>query len=341
MKKLLALTLAAVLSLSMVSCSQNSGPSNPTGAGNSANSSGGTSQGDAAPNLGGDYIMGTGGTSGTYYPLGGALCQVLNRALGTNITANATGGAAENVRLINSGEVDLALAQTDNISYAMSGTVQFDSVLDNFGAVCSIYPEILHLVVRADSDIYSISDLKGKRVSVGDVGSGTESNMPIILGEYDMTYEDIKPNFLSYKESATAFQDGSIDAFFMLTGVPNTALTEVSITTKVRLVGIAPELQEKIISNYPYFAKAHIDGEAYNLDEGSDSIAVKATLIASNNLSEDFVYQITKAVFENLEAFGEGHANAKMLTLDSALEGIDPAHLHPGAAKYYKEVGML
>jgi len=339
MKKILSLALAAALTFSLVSCGQTKAPAGS--AGSADRSAPDASQGGASLNLGGDYIMGTGGTSGTYYPLGGALCQVLNHALGTNITANATGGAAENVRLISSGEVDLALAQTDNISYAMSGTVQFDKVTDGFGAVCSIYPEILHLVVRADSDIYSISDLKGKRVSVGDVGSGTESNMPIILGEYDMTYDDIKPNFLSYKESATAFQDGSIDAFFMLTGVPNTALTEVSITTDVRLVGITPELQDKIISNYPYFAKARIDGEAYNLEEGADSIAVKATLIASNDLSEEFVYQLTKAIFENLEEFGEGHANAKMLTLDSALEGIDPAHLHPGAVKYYKEAGML
>lgn len=194
MKKVLSLALAITLTFSLISCGQ----TRQNGANGSADSSGATSsQEDGTLELGGDYIMGTGGTSGTYYPLGGALCQVLNRALGTNITANATGGALENVRLISNGEIDFALAQTDNISYAMSGTVQFDKVTDGFGAICSIYPEILHLVVRADSDINSISDLKGKRVSVGDVGSGTESNMPIILGEYGMTYDDIKPNFLS------------------------------------------------------------------------------------------------------------------------------------------------
>lgn len=337
MKKLLSLFLATTLALSFAACDSGSSSSIPA-----APSTDQAGAGESAPlSLGGDYIMGTGGTSGTYYPLGGALCQVINHAVGTNITANSTGASVENVRLINKGEIDLALVQSDTLAYAMSGTVLFDKVTDGFGAVCSIYPEILHLVVREDSDIQSITDLKGKKVSVGDIGSGTESNIKQILAEYGMSYDDFNVNYLSYKESATAFQDGSLDAFFLTTGVPNTAVTEVGISIKIRLVGIEPEMREKVIAKYPYFANAQIPAEAYNLSSGSDTIAVKATLIASDSLPEETVYSMTKAIFENLEEFGNAHANARMLTVDSALEGIDPAHLHPGALQYYQEIGLL
>lgn len=295
--------------------------------------------GCAAPQ-GGKYVLATGGTSGTYYPFGGAISQVINaHAENTNITATSTGASIENIRLISSGEADLAIVQNDVLDYAVNGTELFAEKTTGIAAVASLYPEIVQLVVGKDSGINSIADLKGKKVSVGDVGSGVEANAKQILELYGMTFDDIKAQHLSFKESASTFQDGQIDAFFVTAGIPNTAIVELSLTSPVKLLGFEDDKLAEIITKYPFYTVFEIPADVYKTDAPTKTIAIKATLIVSDKLSEDVVYGMTKALFENLGELGESHAKGKEVSLEAALDGISTT-IHPGALKYFKEKGI-
>ena len=291
--------------------------------------------------LGGSYTLATGGTSGTFYPYGAALCQVVNSKIGTNITANSTGGGKENVAQLKNEETDFALLDADMMAYALTGTESYEgNQIDTFGSIASLFPQVLQIVVAKDSDIQSVSDLKGKSVSVGDAGSGTAVNALQVLQAYDMSYDDIKVNYLSFKEGASAFQDGTVDAFIGVAGIPTTAVTEVSLTRDVRILEIDQEHLDKLTEKYAFFAKTVIPAEVYG---GNDvaTIAVNATIAALKSVDEEVVYQFTKAMFENIDEIALGHARGADLSLETALDGIDAQYLHPGAARYYKEMGML
>lgn len=295
--------------------------------------------GCAAPQTG-KYVLATGGTSGTYYPFGGAIAQVINaHADNTNITATSTGASIENIRLISSGEADLAIVQNDVLDYAVSGTELFTEKTSGLAAIATLYPEIIQIVVGKDSDIKSVADLKGKKVSVGDVGSGVEANAKQILELYGMTFDDIKAQHLSFKESASTFQDGQIDAFFVTAGIPNTAIVELSLTKPVKLLGFEADKMTEIIAKHPFYTSFEIPADVYKTDAPTNTIAIKATLIASDKLSEDSVYQMTKALFENLPELGEAHAKGKEVSLEAAISGISTT-IHPGAMKYFKEKGI-
>ena len=293
-------------------------------------------------NLGGSYTMATGGTSGTFYPYGGALCQIINKEIGTNITANSTGGGRENMALLATNETDFALLDADMMSYALTGTETFEGEkVDSFGSVASLFPQIIQIVVAADSDITSVADLKGKKVSVGDPGSGTSVNAAQILDAYDITFDDIQVNYLSFKESASAFQANSISAFIGVAGIPTSAVTEVSLMKDIRLISIDDEHMKILTERYAFFAPYTVEKDIYNTSENTETLAVMATLGALKTVDENVVYHFTRAMFENLDDLAMAHAKGKELSLEKALDGIDPQYLHPGAAKYYKEIGLL
>jgi TRAP transporter TAXI family solute receptor len=292
--------------------------------------------------IGGHYTMATAGTAGTFYPYGGALCQVINRAIGTSITATATGGGRENIALLENEEVEFALVDTDMMSYALTGSETFSGKrVDTFAAIASLFPQVVQVVVSADSDIYTIKDLKGKRVSVGDAGSGTAINASQILDAYGMTVKDLRVNYLSFKESASAFQDKSLDAFFAVAGIPTTAIVEVGIVDKIRILPIDQEYADILISKYPFFSATTINKDTYGTEGDIQTLSVKAAVAALKKVDENIAYHFTRALFENLQELADAHAKGKELTLESALEGIDVSTLHPGAAKYYKEVGLI
>lgn len=296
---------------------------------------------DGAPNLGGSYTMATGGTSGTFYPYGGALCQVINSKIGTSITANSTGGGKENIAQLKNQETDFALLDADMMEYALTGTELYDGEqISTFGSIASLFPQVVHVVVAADSDIQSVADLKGKSVSVGDAGSGTAINAQQLFGAYDMTFDDIKVNYLSFKEGASAFQDGNIDAFIGTAGMPNTAVTEAALTRDIRILSIDQEHMDKPLDQYPFFAAVTIPSDTYGCEEAT-TIAVNATVAALLDVDEEVVYWFTKAIFENIDEIALGHARGADLSLETALDGVNTQYLHPGAAKYYKEVGLL
>ncbi len=308
----------------------------------SKNNADAPSENNGEINLGGNYTMATAGTSGSFYPFGGALCQIINREIGTNITANATGGGKENLALLSSEEVDFALLDADMMSYALTGTESYeDKKIDTFGTIASLFPQVLQVVVAEDSDINSISDLKGKRVSVGDAGSGTAVNAKQLFDAYGLSFDDMKVSYISFKESASAFQDKSLDAFVGVSGIPTSAVTETSLTRKIKLLQIDKEHMDILMDKYSFFAPIIVTKDVYNTSADIETIAVNATVVALKSVSEEVVYNFTKAMFENQAELGEVNVKGKDLSIDTALNGIDTNFLHPGAAKYYKEIGIL
>ena len=287
-------------------------------------------------------ILATGGTAGTYYPFGGAMAKIWNSKIpGMNVTAQATGASIENIRLMNKDEVELALVQSDNIDWAFFGKESFKEKITKMTAIAVLYPEIVHIVVRGDSPAKTFGDLKGLKVGVGAPGSGTEANFRQLQEVYGMKKDEVKGQYLSYVESADQFKDKHIDSFFLTTGIPNSALMDVANTRPIKLLSIEDAMVAKITQQYPFLAPAKIPANTYKgQTEEVKTIAVMAVLIAHPKLSEDVGYNITKALIENQAELASAHAKGKELNLQGAVKGVS-IPFHPGAAKYYKEKGVL
>jgi len=287
-------------------------------------------------------VLATGGTAGTYYPFGGAMAKIWNSKIpGMNVTAQATGASIENIRLMNKDEVELALVQSDNIDWAFFGKEVFKEKITKMAAIAVLYPEVVHIVLRGDSPAKTFGDLKGLKVGVGAPGSGTEANFRQLMEVYDMKKDDVKGQYLSYAESAEQFKDKHIDAFFLTTGVPNSAIMDVANTRPIKIVGIDDAMVTKITQKYPFLAPAKIPANTYKgQPEEVKTIAVMAVLIASPNVKEEVAYNITKALIENQPELASAHAKGKELSLQGAVKGVS-IPFHPGAAKYYKEKGLM
>lgn len=325
MKKVLSIALCLVVALSVVAC--NAAPAEP-----------------AAPVLEGKYDLelATGGTGGTYYPFGGAIAQLFTAHLeGVTCSASATGASAENARLLNSKDSDLAILQNDVMDYAFKGieTMAGGGALTNIATIATLYPEVIQIVVTVESGINSIEDLKGKRVSVGDSGSGTEANARQILGVHGITYDDINESFLSFAESSTNMQNKILDAAFITAGVPNNAIMELSNMMDVKLISIAPDKADELIKQFPFYAKYTVEKDAYEKIDGCDTVAVMAALACSADLDENLIYLLTKTLFENQPELAQAHAKGASLELEKAVQGVS-VPFHPGALKYYKEMGL-
>ncbi len=314
------------------------------GCGSSASTTGSGTTAPAAtdkPADGGNYILATGGTSGTYYSFGGAMAQIINKTAGTNITAQSTGASKENIRLVSTKEAELAIVQNDVLDYAYKGIELFNGEkIENVLTIGTLYPEVIQLVVAADSDIMTLADLKGKKVSVGDAGSGVEANAKQVLEAYGLSFEDIDVRRLSFKESGDAFSNKQLDAFFVTAGIPNTAIVELAVKNPVKLLNIEGDPMKSLQTKYPFYTEFTIGKDVYNTAEDIKTIAIQATLVCGADMSEDAVYNITKAIFENLTELGEAHAKGKEVALEKTVQGVS-VPFHPGAEKYYKEQGIL
>ena len=289
-----------------------------------------------------DYILATGGTGGTYYPFGGAIANIWNTKIeNMNVTAQATGASAENLRLINKGEAEYAIVQNDVMDYAYNGTDLFaGEKLANIMTIGTLYPEVVQIAVSKDSGIKSVADFKGKRISVGDAGSGVEFNAKQIMEGYGLTFDDIKKSNLSFKESAEGIQNGTLDGCFVTAGVPNAALQELAFTAGLTLVPVDGEAAKKICEKYGYYTQTTIPGGTYKgTDDDTPALAIKATLAVSSKLDEQTVYEMTKALFENLDELATAHAKGKEVSAKAAVTGVS-VPFHPGAKKYFKEIGL-
>lgn len=288
-----------------------------------------------------NYVFATGGTSGTYYSFGGVIANLWNNNIeGLNITAQSTGASAENLRLINRGEAELAFVQNDVMDYAYNGTDMFEGeILSNFSAILTLYPEVVQIAATKSSGIRSIADMKGKRVSVGDAGSGTEFNAKQILEAYGLTFNDIRKSNLSFKESSDGLQNGTLDACFIVAGVPNAALQELSLSADMTLVPIGNTQIVEIISQYKYYTEVNIPANTYNgVESDTRAIAVKATIAVNNNIPDEEVYNIIKTIFDKQSDLSLAHAKGNELNIEEAPKGIS-IPFHPGAVKYYEELG--
>lgn len=283
----------------------------------------------------------TGGTTGTYYPLGGDIANLFEKTIdGASVTAEATGGSAENLRLIDAGDADLGTVQNDVSWFAYTGTDSFEGEqIQSFSVVASLYAEYVQIVTRADSEITCISDLKGKSVSIGAAGSGVYTNALHVLEAAGLTLDDINAQYLSFSESADGLKNKQIDAAFICAGIPNAAITELGSTAGVKLISLTDDEVQKLIAAHPTYGNLKLPAATYGLEEDVNCVVITALLVCSNELEEEMVYQMTKALFEQ-----EGiltHAKAAEITLDTAFVGVGELPLHPGAQRYYQEVGAL
>ncbi|MDF2679144.1 MAG: C4-dicarboxylate transporter substrate-binding protein [Brevibacillus sp.] len=329
-KRSTLLSLTLLLTMSLVTACGGGGNAAPGGQGGSAGGSNDPSQ----------LIIATGGTGGTYYPLGGGMADHITKNAGITTTAQATGASAENIRLLRDKKADIAFTQNDIGEYAAKGTNMFekDGKIEAFQALGALYDETIQIVVSADSNIKSVADLKGKRVSVGAPGSGTEVNAQQILEAYGLKFEDTQLQRLSFADSAKAIQDGQLDAAFQTAGTPTAAITELAATTGVKIIPVDADKIDAIIAKYPFYVKTTVPANTYQtVPEEVTTVSVKSMLVVRADLSEDLVYKVTKAIFDNTDKLG--HAKAKEIKMDKVLAGVS-LPVHPGAKKYFDEKGV-
>lgn len=285
--------------------------------------------------------MATGGTTGTYYAFSGTVSQVLaEKVENLSFDVQSTGASKANIYLIADGEADIAIVQNDVMYYAANGTDLFaGEKVEGFSAMAGCYAEVVQIVCK--SDITSIDQLKGKRVSVGDVGSGCEFNAWQIFDAYGITKDDIDVHNLSFADSATALKDDKIDAFYCVAGAPTTAVVELATSNNINLLEVDDEHAAILMEKYPFYTQYAVPADSYKgVTEDVMTVAVVATYIVSDKLGDDLVYKMTKALFDNSKQIGDAHPKGKELDPAYSLDSIS-VKLHPGAEKFYKEAGLL
>ena len=283
--------------------------------------------------------IGTGGTAGTYYPIGGAMAEILNKEIpGMSASAQSTGASVANVNMLGDGTIDLATVQNDIAYYAANGTEMFvDKKVDGLKGIASLYPETCQFVTLKASGIKSLSELKGKRVAVGAVGSGVEANVRQILAAYGISYDDIDAQYLSFAESASALKDGNVDVAVLTAGYPTASVQDIAAQNPVRLLPVEEEIADALIAQYPFYTKTVIPAGTYvGFNEPVPSVAVMAMLVAGPTVNEELGYKVTKAIFSHLDRLQAAHAVGKQITRDSVKAGMS-LPMNEGAEKYFNE----
>jgi len=293
--------------------------------------------------------IGTGSVTGVYYPAGGAISRMVNNNIqeyNLKVTVESTGGSVYNINAVLNNDIDFGIAQSDRQYQAYFGEKEWQESgrQMNLRSVFSLHPESISLIASEESEIIRISDLKGKRVNLGNPGSGQLQNSLDVITAAGLSLEEIIPEYVKAIEAPGLLQDERIDAFFYTVGHPNGNIKEAtSGRIKTRIVSITEKDVSGLIEKYPYYAGAVIPVDFYPNslnNEDIETIGVKATLITSIDVPENIVYAITKEVFEKLDEFKELHPAFKVLTMENMLEGLT-APLHPGALKYYAEKDLI
>ena len=292
--------------------------------------------------------IGTGGVTGIYYPTGGAIAKMVNKKNDLyHIKANveSTAGSVYNINAILAGDLEFGIAQSDRQYQAWHGLNEWaqKGSQNELRAICSLHPEIVTLVASEESGIRSLTDLKGKRVNIGNPGSGHRQNAIHILESVDLDWKkDIKALSLKAANAPRLLQDSRIDAFFYTISHPAGIITEAT-SGKRKIVFVPIEHMNNLIKNHPYYAKAQIPVEIYPMSpiKGAvSSVAVMTTFVTSARVSDDVVYAVTKELFDNIVIFKKLHPAFANLTVENMLKGLS-APLHPGAARYFEEAGLL
>jgi TRAP transporter TAXI family solute receptor len=291
--------------------------------------------------------IGTGGVTGVYYPVGGAIAKLMNKkkkVYGLKVTAEATGGSVFNINALATGDMDFALAQSDRVTQAWKGIRDWKGKgpQKELRGVCTLQSETVCLIASVDSGIKSCADLKGKVVAVGNPGSGTRDNSSDALSTCGLTFDDLaKAEGIKAAEGAGLLQDGRLDAYFYTVGHPNGSIKEAtSGGTQVRFIPFTN--LDKLIKRNPFYSKAVIPIEFYSGAENNKDIptfGVKACLVTTDRVSDEIVYVLTKELFENLDKVRKLHPSLVELTEEEMIKSM-PIPIHPGALKYYKEAGL-
>jgi len=286
--------------------------------------------------------LATGGSTGTYYAYGSALAQILTEKTKVPITVQSTGASKANIQLMAAGEVELAMVQNDVMDYAWKGVDLFNGeVIKSFNSMAALYAEVCQVVANPAAGIRTIADLKGKNVSVGDAGSGTEFNARQILEVYGITFNDINKQNMGFGPSADALKDNKIDAFFCVAGAPTPAIIDLATSKEIIILELDDAHASQLSQKYPFYTQYPIPAGSYRGQTTAvKTPAVKATFIVSPKVSETTVYNLTKALFENKAQIMTAHAKGAELDTKYAVDGIS-VPFHPGAVKYYKEVGVM
>ncbi len=287
----------------------------------------------------GQFInIATGGTAGTYYPIGGAIAEVLNKN-GMNASAQSTGASVANINMLKDKQVELAIVQNDITYYAVNGEEMFkeSGKIENLTGIASLYPETCQFIVREDSGIKSVNDLKGKRVAVGAAGSGAEANARQILEAYGITYDDVEEQFLSFAEGSYALKDGNVDAAFVTAGYPTASVQDIASQNKIRLLPIDDEQIKKLSEKYPFYTKTTVPSGVYQgFDEEVQTVSVMAILVANDKIDADLGEKVTQAIFDNVDKIAAAHSAGKNINKENALKGMDFIKMNEGATKVLK-----
>jgi TRAP transporter TAXI family solute receptor len=306
------------------------------------------------------FRIGTGGTAGTYFPIGGLLANAISNPPGSRpceeggscgvsglvATALASNGSVANINAIGSGALESGFSQSDINYWAYTGTGIFkdQGKVEKLRAIANLYPESIHLVARADAGIQAVEDLAGKRVSLDEPGSGTLVDARIILTAHGLSEEDIEAEYLKPDQASDRMRDGAMDAFFFVGGFPASAIAELAATgPEITLVPIEGEAARAILDEHEFFAEHTIPGGTYEgIDEDVQSLSVGAQWVTSAEQPEELIYGITKALWNDntRKLLDAGHAKGEMITLETALDGV-AVPLHPGAERFYREAGAL
>ncbi|MGQ9366506.1 TAXI family TRAP transporter solute-binding subunit [Azospirillum sp. ST 5-10] len=292
------------------------------------------------------FGIATGGTGGTYYPLGGMLAQLIsNKATvdGKKITATAETGNASvaNAQLLGKGEIESAFIAADILDAAYHGKAQFkDGALTNVRALGALYPETVQLIVRADGPIKSFKDLKGHSVSSGSPGSGQWQLLGDLLEAHGMKREDVKEDYSSFAQSVDKIRDGNLDASLITAGMPTSAVTDLAQGHPVRIVPLSGPEIATLKQKQPYYASVTVPADTYKgQTEATETLAVMAIWATHAELPDDVAYEVTKALYENTAIMSQVHSQGKNITPQTALQSVS-VPVHPGAEKYYKEKGI-
>ena len=326
MKKVLAAVLALTfVLLCFASCGDKT--NDPTNSANPAQTAGGE-----------NLRFVTGGESGTYYAFGSVIAQHATSDAGVKVTSIVGNGSKSNIFELEDGNAELAFCQSDVMAYAYSGTNLFKKPVTCFSTLAALYTEQVQ-IVTVDPTIKTVSDLKGKNVSIGASGSGVYFNAVDILDAYGMTVNDIKPTYQSFGDSADALKDGKIDAAFIVAGAPTVAVTDLATTKEVSLVSLDDEHIEALIKKSPYYSKCVIGKDVYKTAEDTVTVAVGAVILVKDSVSEDAVYKICKDIFDNASGLVSSHPKYGELSLEFA-SSIKSVPYHAGAVKYFAEKGI-
>lgn len=298
-------------------------------------------------------VLTTGGATGAYYIFGGEIATMIAGKIdGLEITTETSGGSKDNILALTNGEAEVGITQNDVMSYAFEGTSDFGGKpVDGFSAIGSLFPELVQIVVAKDSGINSVSDLRGRNIGIGAIGSGSYFNVVQILEMFGMTLQDVNPQYLSYAECAESFQNRQIDAFVVTGPYAHVSITDAAMKRNINILGFSEDEIAKLQNHYGFYVKEILPAGTYEgVDQDVVCPAVTAVLVVSNKLSDELVYQITKNLFEGKEELT--NAKKEYLNPKSAVlgipttkadmeKGVTNGSIHPGALKYYREIGVI